>query len=581
MTTGTRTLRRSMRAHGGRILAAAALFVGYQAGEALVPVLIGVIIDRATAAGDAPSLLLWLGVLMADFAFLSLCWRSGMRVALFAGVRADRAFRLAVTERLLDDRGTAGASDLPAGALVSIATADVRRMTMVNFLLPHGVAAMVGAVVAGAALVIVSVPLGLLVLVGTPVLLAAARWLAVPLERRAEQQQDRAAHAAGVAVDLIRGIRVLKGLGVETAGRARYRDVSRASLAATLPTTRAEAGHTSALTALTGLFLALVALVGGRLAAKGEITIGELVSAVGLAQFLLTPLTTFGEIIAALAAGRASAARVGALLDDEGRMLDAAGRVPDPAGEGDSRVPAGDGDGDLPAPRPAREKIVLSGVRGPGLDGVDLTVAAGGLVCVVTTDPAAATTLVRCLAGEAEPEAGHILLDGTPLGALAPAAVRRTMLVPPHDGNLFEGSLRENIAAGRPGDVTRAARAARADQVAAALPGGLDGAVAERGRSLSGGQRQRVALARALHADPPVLVLHEPTTAVDTVTELEIAAGLRELRAGRTTLIVTSSPALLTAADRVVLVENGRVTATGAHDVLARSSAGYREAVLA
>ncbi|MBE3200982.1 ABC transporter ATP-binding protein [Frankia sp. CH37] len=567
-----------MRAHGGRILAAAALFVGYQTGEALVPVLIGVIIDRATAAGDARSLLFWLGVLLADFAFLSLCWRSGMRVALFAGVRADRAFRLAVTGRLLDERGTAGAADLPAGALVSIATADVRRMTMVNFLLPHGVAAMVGAVVAGVALVIVSVPLGLLVLVGTPVLLAAARWLAVPLERRAEQQQDRAAHAAGVAVDLIRGIRVLKGLGVEVAGRARYRDVSRASLAATLPTTRAEAGHTSALTALTGLFLALVALVGGRLAAKGEITVGELVSAVGLAQFLLTPLTTFGEIIAALAAGRASAARVGAVLDDEGRVPAASARTP--AGDSDDNSDdSGDGGGHLGTP--AREKIVLSGVRGPGLDGVDLTVAAGGLVCVVTTDPAAATTLVRCLAGEAEPEAGHILLDGTPLGTLAPAAVRRAMLVPPHDGSLFEGSLRENIAAGRPGDVTRAARAARADQVAAALPGGLDGAVAERGRSLSGGQRQRVALARALHADPPVLVLHEPTTAVDTVTEMEIAAGLRELRAGRTTLIVTTSPALLTAADQVVLVENGRVTATGAHDALARSSAGYREAVLA
>ncbi len=551
-------LHRSMLAHRSRIAAAATLFIGYQSGEALVPVLIGVAIDQATATGDRGRLLLWLAVLLVDFAVLSLCWRFGMRVALLGGVRADRDLRLAVTDRVLDERGTTR-TDLPAGALVSIATADVRRTTRVNFLLPHGVAAVVGIAVASVALLVVSVPLGLLVLLGTPVLLLVARWLSIPLERRAEVQQDSAARAAGVAVDLVRGVRVLKGIRAEEAGRARYRTVSRDSLAATLPTTRAEAGHAGALSTVTGLFLALVALVGGRLAASGEITVGQLVSAVGLAQFLLTPLSTFGEIIAVLAAGRASATRIGGVLEAApATPRGQAGLGPSITGE-----------------------ITLAEVRGAGLDGVSITVEAGELVCVVCTDPAAAGALVRYLARDADPPDGLILLDGTPFTALAPSALRQAVLVSPHDASLFEGTVRENIVAGRPGDPARAVRAARVDQMTAVLPNGLDTRVAERGRSLSGGQRQRVALARALHADPPVLVLHDPTTAVDTVTETEIGAGLRALRAGRTTLLVTSSPGLLAVADRVVFVEGGRVGADGSHDTLVHANTSYRELVLA
>ena len=138
-------------------------------------------------------------------------------------------------------------------------------------------------------------------------------------------------------------------------------------------------------------------------------------------------------------------------------------------------------------------------------------------------------------------------------------------------------------AAGDPSPerVHAALEAADVADVAAALPGGLDGTLGERGRSLSGGQRQRVALARALAADPAVLVLHDPTTAVDAVTEARIAAGLRRLRAGRTTIVVTSSPALLAAADRVVLVAGGRGRATGSHAELLRGEPAYRAAVLA
>ncbi|WP_261570311.1 ABC transporter ATP-binding protein [Frankia gtarii] len=554
---GSATLRRSILAHRNRIAAAAALFVCHQSGEALVPVLVGVIIDRATATGELSTLLLWLAVLAGNFLVLSLTWRLGMRVALLAGVRADRTLRLGVTARVLDSRGMVR-SDLLPGALVSIATADVRRTTMLNFHLPHGVAAVVGTAVASIALLVVSIPLGLLILLGAPLLLLVVRWLSNPLESRAAAQQESAARAAGVAVDLVRGVRVLKGIGAEAAGLARYRAISRESLAATLRSTRAEAGQSGAVAAVNGLFLALVALVGGRLAVAGNITAGELVSAVGLAAFLQGPLGTFGDITAAFAAGRASAGRI-------------AGVLTDPAA-----TPGGRG---APGPAVAGE-IVVSGVSGGGLFGVEFTVAAGELVCLVITDPTAAAMLLRYLGRDADPPDGRILLDGVALSTLAPDKLRSAVLVSPHDPSLFEGSLRDNILAGRAGDLIPAVRAARADQVASVLPAGMATAVSERGRSLSGGQRQRVALARALHADPPVLVLHEPTTAVDTVTETEIGAGLRALRAGRTTLIVTSSPALLAIADRVVLISEGRVTAAGHHDVLSRDNSAYRELVL-
>jgi putative ABC transport system ATP-binding protein len=226
------------------------------------------------------------------------------------------------------------------------------------------------------------------------------------------------------------------------------------------------------------------------------------------------------------------------------------------------------------------------GRHGPclGAGGLDLAVAPGELLGVACVDPAAARALVDWLGRERDPGAGEILLDGRDVRSLAPAGVRAAILAAPHDADLFTGTLLDNLAAGdpvpEPGRLAAALSAAGADEVSATLPDGLAGALSERGRSLSGGQRQRVALARALCADPPVLVLHDPTTAVDAVTELRVAEGLRRLRQGRTTLLVTTSPALLSVADRVVYVDGGAVVASGTHaDLVAREPA-YRATVL-
>jgi putative ABC transport system ATP-binding protein len=178
--------------------------------------------------------------------------------------------------------------------------------------------------------------------------------------------------------------------------------------------------------------------------------------------------------------------------------------------------------------------------------------------------------------------AAGVVLDGVDLGDVTPGTARELLLTAAHDADLFEDTVLGNVrgAGAHPDAVRRAMAAADVTELCQALPDGADTVLAEHGRSLSGGQRQRIALARALAADPPVLVLHDPTTAVDAVTEARIAERLRAARTGRTTIVVTTSPALLAAADRVVVITAGAVRVEGTHQRLVRDDAAYRELVL-
>ncbi|WP_433799506.1 ABC transporter transmembrane domain-containing protein [Actinomycetospora sp. CA-084318] len=555
-------LRDALRARRGPIAAATVLFCGHQAGEALVPVLVGVVIDRAVATGDPAALLFWLALLGLDFLVLSFCYRWGARRSWYADVTTDQALRLRVADRVLDPRGGAETGRLP-GELTSVAVNDAKRVGVVAFALPLATAALAAMAVAATVLLTSSLVLGVLVLLGTPALLAAVHYLGRPLERRSGPEQEAAARASGVAADLVEGFRVLGGLRAQPAAVTRYVGASRAALAATLGATRAQALYQGAVLAMNGLFLALVALVGGRLAASGVISVGELVAAVGLAQFLVTPLQILGWVNGRLAQGRASSRRIGEVLASPYAVGVGA---PD-ANERHSRAhrsceSAVRSEGE--PTDPAKGELRLRGV----LDGVDLDLEPGAHVGVVCADPADAAALVRVLARETEPAPAVVTLDGTDVTALAPEHSRRRVLVAAHDAVLFSGTVAEAVGAAAAGDVRPALTAAHADQVAEVLPDGLDSAVSEQGRSLSGGQRQRLALARALAADPPVLVLHDPTTAVDAVTEARIAEGVAALRTGRTTLVVATRPALLAATDRVVHVVDGRVAATGTHAAL-------------
>jgi putative ABC transport system ATP-binding protein len=409
----------------------------------------------------------------------------------------------------------------------------------------------------------VSPPLGLLVLGVTPLVVVGLHRLAHALRNRSAAEQAHAADAAGVATDLVRGVRVLKGLGAEPVALGRYRRASRASLAATLRAAVAENALAGANALVGGALLVLVALVGGRLALDGAISVGELIAVVGLTQFLVGPLQRIGYAAGLLAQARASADRVAAVL----------AAPPVVAG------------GDAAPPEVVRGALTLRALRLTEGDdrAIDLDIAPGEHVAIVC-EPADAGALLDVLARRAEPVAGDVLVDGVALRELPLATAHRPLLVADHDADLFEGSVGENVAAAvphlEPGWRDALLAATAADEAVAALPGGVDAPVGERGGRLSGGQRQRVALARALAADPAVLVLHDPTTAVDAVTEARIATGVRELRADRTTIVVASSPALLAVCDRVVALRGGAIAAEGTHDELVASDTAYREAVL-
>ncbi|WP_245788867.1 ABC transporter ATP-binding protein [Amycolatopsis marina] len=560
VATGGSVLRGAVRGQRRYVAGASLLAACHQAGEALVPVVVGVVIDQAVSTGSVPALLRWLVVLAVVFAGLSASFRFAARASERAAEQAAHGLRVELSSRVLHARGGAESGRLP-GALVNIATGDAKRVGAVNGVLPFGIAAVAGLLVSAVALLRISVPLGLLVLLGTPPLLLLTHLVGRPLERRSGVEQEQAAHASGIAADLVAGLRVLKGIGAEPAAVARYRRTSRVSLAATLRAAKAQSWHDGVILALTGVFIAVVALVGGQLAVAGTISVGELVAAVGLAQFLLTPFQMFSWVNGELAQGRASAARIASVL----------------------AAPHAVGTGTASPVLPADGGVRLRGLKYGALRGVDLDIAPGTLLGVVTTDPAAAADLLDCLAKEAEPGSGSVELDDVDLSDMDPERIREVLVVAAHDADLFELSVLDNVLAGRGGDtvdVAPAMAAATADEVARSLPDGVATVLAERGRSLSGGQRQRVALARALAADPPVLVLHDPTTAVDAVTEARIATEIARLRSGRTTVLVGTSPALLAAADRVVLLEDGRVAADGAHADLVHSHPGYRSAVL-
>jgi len=543
----------SLRRRRGAVVAASALFVSHQVGELMVPVLTGAIIDRAVATGDGAALVRWGLLLLVAFACLSTSWRWGDRILTGACERAGHDLRLDVTRRVLDHEGMAGSG--PVGQTVSVASSDVDAAVEAQSAVAHTAAAMAAILVASSVLLVISVPLGLVVVLGLPPVLAVVHVLARPIEARVADQQADVARAASTATDLLAGLRVLKGLHAEDEAASRYGRASRRSLAAGLRATRLRAAHGGLTTGVTGVFLAVVALIGGRLAADGTITVGALIAAIGVTQFLVGPLERIGYAAAVRSAARASAARVADVLAAPPAAVD--GTEPAPEGE------AG---------------VSLRSVRFGPLDRLDLDVAAGDFVAVAVADPAGGTAVASVLARRADPDSGSAVLGGRPYEALALAELRRRVHVVEHGAALFGGTVSDNIGSDKE-RIDDLLHAVAADELEASLPDGLDTVVTERGMSLSGGQRQRIALARALALDPAVLVLHEPTTAVDAVTEARIAARLRQRRAGATTVVITTSPAMLASADRVYFVDRGRVAEAGRHADLLVGSSAYARAV--
>ncbi|MBU5422285.1 ABC transporter ATP-binding protein/permease [Cellulomonas hominis] len=517
-TTPGRLLLRVLTAPAQRrsVALGTAGLMGHQVAEMLVPVVIGATIDRAVLPGDPRALAGWLTALGVLFVALALSWRLGLTRTTRAHLEAEHDLRQRLVGRVLDDRG--GPARTP-GATLSLATSDATRVAGTTWLLASQLAAVAAIVTAAVALVAVSAPLAAALAVGVPLAVWGMHRLAAPLEQRSEREQARAADTAGLAADLVAGLRVLQGLGASATAARRYRRTSRSLLDARVGAARATAWYSAGSAAASGLLVAVVALAAGWLALRGTLTVGQLVTVVGVVQTVQTPVTETGYLVVSLAQRRASAARVCAALA-------APPVLPVPAA-----VPPAD-------PRTLTVRV----------GGAEVAVGRGELVGLHADVPGA-RDLVEALGARVPAPRGTVLLDGVCAADLGPG-LRAVVHAPPRDAHLFAGPL-GRVVAGDAAPDPALLRAAVLDDVLALLPDGAASPVRAGGSDLSGGQRDRVRLARALHRDEPFLVLHEPATAVDSVTEVALAAGLRA-RPEKGVLLVTDSPALLAACDRVV-----------------------------
>jgi putative ABC transport system ATP-binding protein len=564
-TTGSRVLIAGIVRNRRWLTAGSAMYGGHQVCEALVPVVIGVIIDRAVATGDVGALILWVAALAGLFVVLSLMWRFGARLLTYAEAGEGCTLRVEVAGKILQPRGIR--TDLTSGELLTISSSDADNASYLLDYIPRIVASLTATTVCAISLLVINVPLGLGVVLGTPLVLVFLQLSAPLITRRIQHQQETAGRAASVATDLVAGLRPLRGIGAENAAAQRYRDVSRRSLWATLRAARTQRGFEGMSATISNLLAAGIAIAAGWLALDGAISVGQFVTVIGLAQFLVEPLAQLTVVPSWVAEARASANRVALVLSAP------------------SLVPAGDST--LDAPPYGLDVVDL---RYGSIDGLDLSVTPGELVGVVAPQAADAEALVTVLSGQVSPEdyRGTIAVGGADLASVEHRDARAALLVEPHNTDIFTGTVGSNIVIDDdPSDATfldSVLRASAADDVVNAHAGGLHTEVSERGASLSGGQRQRVALARALHAQPPVLVLHDPTTAVDSVTEHAVARGLSTLRHGPgrtfTTVLVTCSPILLATVDRVLVIDGGVVRAAGTHDELVERDGEYRRAVL-
>jgi ABC-type multidrug transport system fused ATPase/permease subunit len=520
----------------------------WMAALALVPALVGRAIDAGVAGGDIGGLLRWSGLILA----------AGL-IGAAAGILRHRAAVtnwLAATYRvqqlLVRHAGRLGGSlprRVPTGEVAAVGAHDAERIGGAVDILARLAGALVSFVVVAVLMLRTSTTLGLVVVAGVPLLSAAVGPLLRPLHQRRARHRELVGALTTVGADTVSGLRVLRGIGGEEAFARRYAVASQDVRAAGVAAARVQSLLDAAEVALPGVFVVVVTWLGARLAVGGRISVGDLVAFYGYAAFLLLPVRTVSEAADKITRALVAARRTVEVLSLQPELASGSAAEPPPGS--------------------------------PLVDGQSgLVVRSGELTAVVAGVPDQASAIADRLGRFTDGDG--VGLGGVALADLPLEVVRRRVLVSEHDPRLFSGRLADELdpTGAAPVDrVLAAVHTAAAEDVLEALPGGLASEVAERGRTFSGGQRQRLVLARALVADPEILVLVEPTSAVDAHTEARIADRLAAARRGRATVVCTASPLLLDRADRVALVVGDRVVAEGTHRELLEAEPRYRAVV--
>jgi len=552
-----------MRPHKQDAIVAFGVAIAGTVLASIAPLVQRVIVDDVIIAGDR-ALAPWLTVLVVF----------GVLRFVLAYVRRFRGGKIALDVqhdlrtaifRQLQTLDFARHDELQTGQLVSRASADVQLVQGFLQFLPIGVANVLMFVVSLAAMLYLSPLLTIVMLLVGPALLLTALRLRTAVFPASWDAQQRAGEVANVVEEAVTGVRVVKGFGQERAELERLSARSERLFAGRVRLIDLQARLQPALQVIPQFGQLGVLAFGGWLAIEGRISLGTFLAFSTYMLRLVPPVRMMAAILTVGQLARAGAERIFDLLDSTPLVQDAPGAT-------DLRPTAGE----------VRFQDVTFGYlrTEPVLRGFDLTVAPGETVALVGGSGSGKSTVGLLLPRFYDAQHGAVTIDGVDVRAVTLASLRSQIGVVFEDSFLFSDSIRNNIAFGRPDatdtEIEAAARAAEAHDFVLRLPQGYDTVVGEQGLTLSGGQRQRIALARALISDPKILLLDDATSSVDARVEEEIHATLRRLAVGRTTILIAHRRSTLSLADRIVVLDEGRVADSGTHDELIARCALYR-----
>ncbi len=456
------------------------------------------------------------------------------------------------------------------GQLMSRATVDLQS---VRFFLGYGLIFIAQSVVtillAAVAMFILQPSLAAISLAPVPFVVLIAYRYGHRSRPAMQEAQQRIAELTADTEENVSGVRVVKAFAQERRQRERFANTVQRVFDQQLVATRIQAFYNPMISFLPNLGLAAILLFGGREVIHGQLSVGAFTAFYAYLLMLISPMQTLGYMLGSAQRATASGARIFEILDREPRIVSPPDAPPVPAGPGQITL--------------RDVGLTFEGATRPALTGIDLQIDGGQTVALVGAMGSGKSVLVSLLPRLYDVSTGSVSIDGADVRSVDVHNLRQQIAIVDDNPFLFSATIHENIAYAHAGasrdDVVRAAAAAQADDFISRLPAGYDTHVGERGVTLSGGQRQRIAIARAILADPRILVLDDATSSVDASTEREIKTGLEQVMAGRTTIVIAHRLSTIALADRIVMLDHGRVTGDGTHEQLLESSDLYREIV--
>lgn len=532
---------------------------------ALVPLLTKTIIDDVVV-GQQGGLWMWIGLLLAAAAVIYVLTYArryyGGRLAL--DVQHDLRTEMYRSIIRLDGRSQ---DELSTGQVVGRGTSDLQLVQSLLFMLPMMIGNVLLFLVALVVMLVLSPLLTLVSLAVFPLLWWVADRSRKRLFPATWYAQQQAGAVASVVDGAVTGVRVVKGFGQEAQETGKLRAIGRKLFAGRMRTVRLNARYTPALQTVPSLGQVAMLALGGWMATRGQITLGTFVAFSTYLAQLVGPVRMLAMMLTVGQQARAGVERVYDLIDTEPQMAE----------RPDARALPEDADASVEFDDVTFGYSADSRV----LDGFSMRIEPGETVALVGTSGSGKSTVSMLLPRYYDVTGGAVRVGGQDVRDLTLDSLRSVIGLVPENSFLFSASIRENIAYGAPDasdeQVRTAARAAQADGFITELPDGYETAVGEQGLTLSGGQRQRIALARAILTDPRLLLLDDATSAVDARVEHEIHAALRGVMAGRTTLLIAHRQSTLALADRIAVLDGGRLADIGTHEELTERCALYRK----